>query len=101
MSLYEINNIWEIGYAEWRKNGLAPDVGGQEMSYKDVKHALKELIVDKGLKISRSSGSILTVHDGTDYYFVEIADHSGRCYVIEAYGAEAMELHHEVMRISR
>jgi len=71
------------------------------MSYKSVKLVLKELIIDKGLKISRSCKSILTVHGGMDYYFVEVTDHNGRRYIIEAYGTEAMELHEEVQKVLR
>jgi hypothetical protein len=40
-----------------------------------------------------------SVH-GVEYYFVEVKDESsGCCYIMEAYGNDAIRLHIEVMKL--
>lgn len=71
------------------------------MTYNSIPHAFSDLVTfDKATRITKAPDHILSSYDGLEYYFVEVTDDSsGCCYIIEAYGTEAVELHIEAMKL--
>jgi hypothetical protein len=71
------------------------------MTFNSITHAFLDLVtLNKGTRITKAPDRILSSYDGLEYYFVEVTDDSsGCCYIIEAYGMEAVELHIDTMKL--
>jgi hypothetical protein len=73
------------------------------MAYNDSNDALKQLVLLRlyGGSITRSSGVVSVITNGIPYFFVEVTCQDGSQYGISAYGDEAIELHKEVMMMTK
>lgn len=55
---------------------------------------------NKATRVTRSADRIMSSINGEEYYFVEVKDESsGCCYIMEAYGNDAVRLHAEVIKL--
>jgi hypothetical protein len=73
------------------------------VAYNNSTDALKQLVLLRlyGGSITRSSGVVSVLTNGIPYFFVEVTCQDGSQYGIPAYGEEAIELHKEVMKMTK
>jgi hypothetical protein len=71
------------------------------MKYDSTTDAFSGLVTsNKEARVTRTAERIMRSIYGVEYYFVEVKDESsGCCYIMEAYGADAIRLHIEVMKL--
>jgi hypothetical protein len=71
------------------------------MKYDSTTDAFFALVTsNKTARVTRSAERIMSSVHGVEYYFVEVKDESsGCCYIMEAYGNDAIRLHIEVMKL--